>query len=116
MHTNAGQIFIFYKRTIFFFRYDVCDRVKIPGGKNGVVKFLDRISNELYAGIQLDRPLGSCDGTFNVNFFVILDEYKIIFINKILEQFFEMNKYNIFRVFGILNVTRYMVYLLRLVV
>lgn len=32
----------------------------------GVVKFLNRIDNDIYVGVLLDRPLGTCDGTLNV--------------------------------------------------
>jgi len=32
----------------------------------GVVKFLNRIDNDVYVGVLLDRPLGTCDGTLNV--------------------------------------------------
>ncbi|KAI1704971.1 CAP-Gly domain-containing protein [Ditylenchus destructor] len=45
--------------------FDVGERVMIHGGKNGVVKFLDRVDGDLIAGILLDRPLGTCDGTYN---------------------------------------------------
>lgn len=50
------------------FRFDIGERVLIQGGKAGVCKFLDRINNELTAGILLDRPMGTCNGNYQVKY------------------------------------------------
>lgn len=50
------------------FRFDIGDRVLVSGGKQGVVRFLGEteFAQGIWAGIELEQPLGKNDGSVQV--------------------------------------------------
>ncbi|KAK6058061.1 CAP-Gly domain protein [Cooperia oncophora] len=63
--------------------FDIGDRVVVSGGKQGVVRFIGEteFAQGIWAGIELEQPLGKNDGsvqrrTFVLPLFTINDRYK----------------------------------------